>query len=130
MEFHTERVPPNTEFEGQAAYWIAYPAHVARFGRVANRIEFSWGTGDTKAAALAAANAKGGEGGYPVGDESSVPLIKAADAAGVTCAKHGRAHVRETGRLGAQGQSEAWLWCDDASHDDKWLAYYRVPRLA
>ncbi len=46
-------------------FWICYPAHVAHYGHASDRISRALGTGQTRKAALAAAQSrrKGADGG-------------------------------------------------------------------
>lgn len=57
----TEKVTENYQPQpGQMAtrtFWIAYPPHVAAYGHVSDRISRAAGTGETRKAAIAAAEA-------------------------------------------------------------------------
>jgi hypothetical protein len=65
MKLHTEKVSRAYEVRpGEVVtreFWIAYPDHVLAYGHMEDRISRSWGSGSTKAEALADAEQRSGQ---------------------------------------------------------------------
>lgn len=61
MELHAEKVSENYQPRpgemDTRTFWIAYPEHVAAYGHTSDRIARATGSGKTRKAALAAAEA-------------------------------------------------------------------------
>lgn len=53
----TENYRPRPGQIGTRTFWVAYPGHVAAYGHMSDRISRSAGSGRTRRAALAAAQA-------------------------------------------------------------------------
>jgi len=49
----TENYQPRPGDMATRTFWIAYPPHVAGYGRMGDRISRAWGSGRTRKAALA-----------------------------------------------------------------------------
>lgn len=57
----TENYQPAPGRMDTRTFWIAYPAHVAEYGHMSDRVERAWGRGKTEEEALAKANASARE---------------------------------------------------------------------